>query len=268
MSTTPTIDRARLLAFLDGGEAGACAAVDWLQDQGADLPDLLGLYAGRPAGDAFRDYLSERFHEDEGLRLVLAKWCQVAEPGRPARAGPTARWEAVRNRGPDLEEEVRRYAWGYSGLSTWFLPEPDPFAPGLQVFRALVGECIRGEGGDSFRGHVRLAVARARRAQQRAVLALFFDIEMTLRAELRARRIVRHPSGRYPSAEFDRGEYLKAGLRDPGTSERDGVRTRWETALRLVRDEERDVPCVVVQTIPAPALVPPEHVEDDRREVW
>lgn len=252
MVTERAIDRARLLAFNDGGEAGACAAVDWLQEQGATLSDLLGLYAGRGHGDALSDYLAEEPRDDEGLRLVVASWCRAAGPSSPAR------WQAVRDCGPYLEGEAVRESWLLDSYGGWWGMDPVVLEREVQDFRARLAECIRVGCGGPFPEHILIAAARTRRAQKRAVLALFPDVTVERQAELWARRIARLRSGQYLSAEFDHVAYRAAALREPAECDRLGGHTRWQAARPLVLAEERDVPCVVTQVLPAPVLIPPD----------
>lgn len=121
-----TLDALPLLAgfraaFREGPDESAVAAcTDYLLEQGATLADVLRLYAGNPP-----EWLGEAWDEDEGLRAVLALWCERSEPGRKQEVfhpfgwpeeACEFRWEAVRRcDGAEVEqamtaarEELRR----------------------------------------------------------------------------------------------------------------------------------------------------------------
>ena len=192
-------DRAALLRFADG--AGACAAVDWLQEQGAALADVLRAYAGAPAPDPLCDWLGATHAEDEGLRRVVARWCEATEPDRRCSIPSAIRFAAVRECGLDWEAELRQLGFELSWPEGGIPPKRrGEFCRQLMEDLSWSGDGIpserRGEfcrqlmeAGDKDRvatvpaeatwmmDMLRHAAARARRAQKRAVLALFADVE-------------------------------------------------------------------------------------------
>lgn len=157
--------------------------VDWLQEQGATLADVLALYAGTPP-----KYL-------DGLpQDVLAAWCKTTEPGALA---PRASKPDDVLRAPVREEVPRWKAVG----SLRAVPVGTP----LPSQRAVVWELhYQGRRGRPRRIDTLPDKGSAARALKRAVLGLFPEIKIEVGTSRlgRFRYNVRAPHVIPPEGQF------------------------------------------------------------------
>lgn len=220
-------------AFLAGPDEGAVmACTDYLIEQGAELADVLRLYAGSPP-----DWLAETWHEDEGLRAVLALWCELTEPGvrePQPKSWPFKelrfRWEVVRACEADFRGELDRNVEYHAA----------PLSIQMQVTSETLRAVCAAQGKGYSPAMLR-AVQQARRDQKRRVLALFPDVKH--------RRLLRFP---LPDSHAEMRRIIdqaEAWLREGGWRVDVGITATQDDTVKKIRYE---------QTLAAPDWIPPE----------
>lgn len=279
------IDLAALRPFLD--DHAYPMAVDWLQEHGATLADLLLAYRGEPP-----EYLGRSFEADEGLRLLLGEWCRATEPERLVGRGPF-----------DLPDEANRFRWarvlacevdwvevaGEVGFGLEHRGRAMSLADRLKLARLMVERMAEKgivdrvrvandpllaagvAGADAaFQERARTAAASARREQKRRVLGLFPEVWMDREVRIDNETVLRlrNPVDRH-AVEVVRDRFRTAGFlegRDPGpfwrwvtdclmgtpaVSAGDGLSFRHDMPNRYYRFR---------WTLAAPDWIPPEPI--------
>lgn len=263
------IDLAALRPFLD--DHAYPIAVDWLQEHGATLADLLLAYRGEPPG-----YLGRSFEADEGLRRLLGEWCKATEPERTAQrpfpllgVATPFRWQAVLACEVDWVEVAGEVGFGLEHrVRAMSLADRQKLAR-LMVERIaekgivdrvrvandpLLAAGVAGADA-AFQERARTAAASARRGQKCRALGLFPEVSHTWEARISALRIKtlygtqRHVRDAV-SFELLYDDLFRAGF---------AVSIGGQAKDLVVRQLYKENLCLITQTLAAPDWIPPER---------
>ncbi len=193
--------------------------VDWLQEQGVSLSDLLWLYAGPFTAERQQAHVSLSFAEDEGLREAIALWCQREEPTR-------------------ANEPCHPFGHPEEACSLRFEAVRACLIPAENYLTRRVGECSI-----DYLHRYPEAVVALRRAHKRRLLNLFPEVEHTSRVVLPQKDVMHwltmSPLGSFPGVQAALAE---AGIRHN----------------RTMRTENVAEGILVEQTLAAPEWIAPE----------